>query len=333
MRQASLSKKRMKRRLEQDKPKKPLLNETSTKTTLNEESTKTTIHEEPAKSSINEEPSKSTMAMTLRKRPSKLKSQSRKLESEELPLSPTKSIGESSQASIVETKPSKKRSMNELEPIPSKQLPQKRERSDSHSTIQSSSSIVADASSSASNSKRRKRNVTTETYQQAPPSLTSTPSYTYFNTPTQTIYPATVSHYDQYQQPFNHHHQHHRYNSHQSMHHQQQDIISPEVSRHNSLTMADLNNFNQTTDSLVVPSQFGIDSSPFVEQMYYNAFEPFDQPLNSSIPVVRTPIGDRNSMINTPSPASQPYDATLDLINAIITPDQGSSDTSKFIYI
>jgi hypothetical protein len=306
----------MKRRLEQDKTqsiKKSSLNETESKATS----------------------SKPIMAMTLRKRPaSKLKPQSRKPSLlEELPLSPTKSINDSLQdkASVDEAKPNKKKRSIEQ---PSKEsLPQKkkRERSNSHSTIQSSPSNTAipDSTRKQPTLKSRKRNATTETYHhQAPSAIASTSNYAYYNNPATTGY----SHYveDQYLQNASINHP--RYNSHQPTSGMQQETISPVVSRHNSLTMME---FNQMNDNLVIPSQFDITHSPFGERIFYNSLEPFDQPMVSLIPAVRTPIGDRNSLINTPSPVSQSYDTTLDIFNAIIIQQnqQDSSDNTSKFYI
>lgn len=330
MRQASLSKKRMKKRL---------------------------LDQESSSSEISNKKSPSVMIkLSSKKRPSKLKPQSRQ------------SAAPNEQLSNVQ---SKKRGRSEEVDQPESSTASSKLKSPSP-PCSSSSAVATEAPKQPPSppkipsNKRRKRNATVETYQhqhqqQAMPvtaaaATTANPQYS--NYQHQTIDQHLTANVDlpAYQQPPQQRivsSQRPRYNSHQpataNMLHQQQQQqhqhISPVVSRHNSLTLADQTSTAQFAfgaNATATPNQFSIVHSPFGnEHIFFNTFDTFDN-IVSTIPALTTPsIGNNNNMhLHTPtstssasSAASTNYDNSLDLIHSIMQNQDPSTDSSMYIFV
>ncbi|CAO3625843.1 unnamed protein product [Mucor fragilis] len=308
MRQASISKKRIKKRLDH-------------------ESSETSNKKSPSV----------MIKLSTKRRPSKLKPQSRQ------------SVASNEQPCNVQ---SKKRSRSEDADQP--------ESSASGSKVKSpsppcSSSFVTPTEvpkqppspPKIPNNKRRKRNATVETYQhqhqQAMPAAVTAAGPHYSSYHHQTIDQSLITSVDlpSYQQPQQRtvSSQRPRFNSHQpataNMMHQQQHI-SPVVSRHNSLTLTEQTQFDFGANVTATPSQFSIIHSPFGnEHIFFNTFDSFDN-IVSTIPALTTPsIGNNNNMhLHTPtstssasSAASTTYDNSLDLIHSIMQSQDPSTDS------
>ncbi|GAN06040.1 hypothetical protein MAM1_0109c05517 [Mucor ambiguus] len=320
MRQASLSKRRIKTRLDKESIS--------------------------GSSEVNNKKSSSVMIkLSSKKRPSKLKPQSRQ------------TVISIEQPSNVQ---SKKRGRLEDVDQPESSTASNKVKSPSP-PCSSSSAVTTEVSKQPpsppkiSTNKRRKRNATVETYQhkhqQAVSTAVTTAGPHYNNYQHQTIDQSLIASVDlpSYQQP-----QHRilssqrpRYNSYQpasaNMLHQQQQQqqqrISPVVSRHNSLTLADHTStapFDFSANVTATPSQFSIIHSPFGnEHIFFNTFDNFDN-IVSTIPALTTPsIGNTNNMhLHTPtstsstsSATSTNYDNSLDLIHSIMQSQDPSTDS------
>lgn len=325
MRQASLSKKRMKKRLDQ----------------------------ESSSSEISNKKSSSVMIkLSAKKRPSKLKPQSRQ------------SAASNEQASNVQSK-KRGRSEDADQPessTTSSKLKSPSPPCSSSSVVATEAFKQPPSPPKISNNKRRKRNATVETYQQqqhtqAMPAAITTAGPQYSNYQRPTIDQSLVANVDlpSYQQPQQRivSSQRPRYNSHQpataNMLHQQQQQqqhqhISPVVSRHNSLTLTDQTGtaqFDFNANVTATPNQFSIIHSPFGnEHIFFNTFDNFDN-IVSTIPALTTPsIGNNNNNnmhLHTPTSTSSAssttsinYDNSLDLIHSIMQSQDPSTDNQFY---
>ncbi|KAI7891294.1 uncharacterized protein EV154DRAFT_226016 [Mucor mucedo] len=121
----------------------------------------------------------------------------------------------------------------------------------------------------------------------------------------------------------------HRYGSHQPTTNGLDSIITPVQSRQNSITpLSDqlpLPFDNDNNETLIVPTQFDITTSPFGTEQYYNTYDHFEHV--SSIPALRTPVGRSSSshtnnevtVLSQQQPPPPPYEPTsLDILNSIM---------------
>lgn len=120
----------------------------------------------------------------------------------------------------------------------------------------------------------------------------------------------------------------HRYNSHQPTTDGLDSIITPVQSRHNSITpLSDQMplSFDNDNETLIVPTQFDITTSPFGTEQYYNTYDSFEHV--SSIPALRTPMGRRSNtnhhnettLLSQAQHQPPPYEPTsLDILNSIM---------------
>ncbi|KAG2205261.1 hypothetical protein INT47_009526 [Mucor saturninus] len=173
-------------------------------------------------------------------------------------------------------------------------------------------------------------------------------------------YTTNSSHQQQQQQQQHHHHQQqhassnnhheeihrqqpmyrHRYGSHQPTTNGLDSIITPVQSRQNSITpLSDqlpLPFDNDNNETLIVPTQFDITTSPFGTEQYYNTYDHFEHV--SSIPALRTPVGrsSSNNEVTVLSQAQQPpppYEPTsLDILNSIMQEHHQDLDTTGANY-
>ena len=140
--------------------------------------------------------------------------------------------------------------------------------------------------------------------------------------------------------------QRHRFNSHQPttsnmVHQQRQHNISPVVSRHNSLTLNDqTTTFDFNNNTTATPNQFSIIHSPFGnEHIFFNTFDNFDNVV-SAIPALTTPSIGNNVHLNTPTSASSAssatsttnYDNHLDLFHSIMQSQDPTTDSKFFFF-
>ncbi|KAK4515924.1 uncharacterized protein ATC70_010882 [Mucor velutinosus] len=210
-----------------------------------------------------------------------------------------------------------------------------------------------------SSNKRRKRNATVETYQHQhqqamPTAVTTTAGPHYSSYHHQTIDQSLIASVDlpSYQQPQQRimSSQRPRFNSHQpatadmlqqqQQQQQQQQHSSPVVSRHNSLTLTDqisTAQFDFGTTVAATPSQLSIIHSPFGnEHIFFNTFDNLDN-IVSTIPALTTPsIGNNSTHQHTPpstssasSATSTNYDNSLDFIHSIMQ-GQDPSTNNQF---
>ncbi|KAL7333159.1 hypothetical protein PS15p_202094 [Mucor circinelloides] len=313
MRQASLSKKRMKKRLDQ-------------------ESTSTENSHKKSPSVM--------IKLSSNKRPSKLKPQLRQSTSNEQPANvQSKKRGRSEDVDQPESSTSSNKVKSPSPPCSSSVATEVLKQPPSPPKI--------------SSNKRRKRNATVATYQQVIPTTVAAANSHYSNYQHQTIDQnvivnadlPTVPSYQPHQRIVSSHRP--RFNSHQpataNMLHQQQQQqhISPVVSRHNSLTLTDQTStapFDFGTNVTATPNQFSIIHSPFGnEHIFFNTFDNFDN-IVSTIPALTTPsIGNNNNMqLHTPtstssaSTASTNYDNSLDLIHSIMQSQDPSTDSQFY---
>ncbi|RCI02928.1 hypothetical protein CU098_004979, partial [Rhizopus stolonifer] len=196
-------------------------------------------------------------------------------------------------------------------------ISKKRSREDASPPMDSPQQLLSPPLVQSNVNKKRKKNTTTET---------QSSSYT--------LQPLTTEQPSMAQRQF----YHQRYDSVQSVSTSstssnfisaqiQPEMISPAVSRHNSLTVSDplslaFNNENNS-DMLINPS-FNM-TSPFgTEHVFYNTFDH----IVSSIPALRTPIGSSSSSVIQPQqqPEETNYDPTLDILNSFMQAQDPSSE-------
>ncbi|KAI8082680.1 uncharacterized protein B0P05DRAFT_61674 [Gilbertella persicaria] len=196
-------------------------------------------------------------------------------------------------------------------------ISKKRSREDASPPMDSPQQLLSPPLVQSNVNKKRKKNTTTET---------QSSSYT--------LQPLTTEQPSMAQRQF----YHQRYDSVQSVSTSstssnfisaqiQPEMISPAVSRHNSLTISDplslaFNNENNS-DMLINPS-FNM-TSPFgTEHVFYNTFDH----IVSSIPALRTPIGSSSSSVIQPQqqPEETNYDPTLDILNSFMQAQDPSSE-------